>query len=53
MSDYQATITRDGAIYRSDSFVRVLRYCANVKAIKYESTSLNRIAADKSYLRLF
>ena len=29
-----------------DSFVLVLRYCANLKAIRYESTSLNRIAAD-------
>ena len=25
------------------------RYCANLKAIRYESTSLNRIAADKSH----
>ena len=25
------------------------RYCANLKAIKYESTSLNRIVADKSH----
>ena len=38
-----------GAIYRPDSFVRVLRYCANLKAIRYESTSLNRIVADKSH----
>ena len=37
-----------GAIYRPDSFVLVLRYCANLKAIRYESTSLNRIVADKS-----
>ena len=35
------------AIYRPDSFVTVLRYCANLKAIRYESTSLNRIVADK------
>ena len=27
----------------------MLRYCANLKAIRYESTSLNRIVADKSY----
>ena len=27
----------------------MLRYCANLKAIRYESTSLNRIAADKSH----
>ena len=26
-----------------------LRYCANLKAIRYESTSLNRIVADKSH----
>ena len=37
------------AIYRPDSFVMMLRYCANLKAIRYESTSLNRIAADKSH----
>ena len=35
-----------GAIYRPDSFVLMLRYCANLKAIRYESTSLNRIVAD-------
>ena len=38
-----------GAIYRPDSFVSMLRYCANLKAIRYESTSLNRIVADKSH----
>ena len=38
-----------GAIYRPDSFVLKLRYCANLKAIKYESTSLNRIVADKPH----
>ena len=38
-----------GAIYRPGSFVMILRYCANLKAIRYESTSLNRIAADKSH----
>ena len=38
-----------GAIYRPDSFVLMLRYCANLKAIRYESTSLNRIVADKSH----
>ena len=27
----------------------MLRYCANLKAIRYESTSLNRTAADKSH----
>ena len=31
------------------SFVLMLRYCANLKAIRYESTSLNRIVADKSH----
>ena len=36
-----------GAIYRPDSFVLMLRYCANLKAITYESTSFNRIVADK------
>ena len=37
-----------GAIYRPDSFELMLRYYANLKAIIYESTSLNRIVADKS-----
>ena len=39
------------AIYRPDSFVMMLalRYCANLKAIRYESTSLNRIVSDKSH----
>ena len=27
----------------------MLRYCANLKVIRYESTSLNRIVADKSH----
>ena len=38
-----------GAIYRPDSFVLTQRCCANLKAIGYESTSLNRITADKSH----
>ena len=27
----------------------MLRYCANLKAIRYESTNLNSIVADKSH----
>ena len=38
-----------GAIYRPDSFVLMLRYCANLKAKRYESMYLNRIAIDKSH----
>ena len=38
-----------GATYRPYSFVLVLRYCANLKAIRYESTSLKGIVADKSH----
>ena len=38
-----------GAIYRPDSFVVMVRYCANLKAIRYESTTLNGIIADKSH----
>ena len=38
-----------GAIYRPDSLVLMLHYCANLKAIRYESTSLNKIVADKSH----
>ena len=37
------------AIYRPDSFMLMLRYYANLKAIRYESASLNRIVADKSH----
>ena len=36
-------------IYQPDSFVLMLRYCTNLKAIRYESTSLNRIVVDKSH----
>ena len=46
---YDFRLQLHGAIYRPDSFVMILRYCANLKAIRYESTSLNRIAADKSH----
>ena len=38
-----------GAVYRPDSFVIMLRYYVNLKVIRYESTSLNRIVADKSH----
>ena len=41
-----------GAIYRPDSFVLMLRHCVNLKAIRYESRSSNRIAADKSHYDL-
>ena len=36
-----------GAIFRPDSFVIMLCYYANLKAIRYESRSLSRIVADK------
>ena len=35
------------AIYRPDSFALMLRYCVNLKAIRYESTSFNIIVTDK------
>ena len=38
-----------GVICRPNFFVLMLRFCANLKAIRYESTSLNRIVADKSH----
>ena len=38
-----------GTIYRPDPFLMMLRYCATLKPIRYESTSLNRIVADKSH----
>ena len=41
------------AIYRPGSFVLILRYCANLKAIRSESMSLNRIVADKSHRCVF
>ena len=37
------------AIYRPDSFVLMLYYCANLKAIGYISTSLKRLVADKAH----
>ena len=36
-----------GAIYRPYSFVSMLQYCANLKGIRYESTSLDRILAQE------
>ena len=38
-------------IYRADSFAIVLmpHHWVNLKAVRYESTSLNRIAVDKSH----
>ena len=38
-----------GPIYLSDSFVLMPRYFVNLKAIRYESTTLNGIVADKSH----
>ena len=37
------------AIYSPDSFIMMLRYSSNLKAMRYKSMSLNRIAADKSH----
>ena len=44
---YWATITWCDLSVRF--FVLMLRYCANLETIRYESTSLNRIVADKSH----
>ena len=44
---FKATITRCD-LSPPDSFVLMLRYYVNLKAIRCESTSLNRIVADKS-----
>ena len=49
MIKYPLRLQLHGAIYRPDSFVLMPRYCANLKAIRYESTRLNRIVADKSH----
>ena len=43
----QIMLQLHGAIYRSDSFVLMPHYCANLKAIRYESTTFSRVAADK------
>ena len=47
ISSLKATITRCDLLPRF--FCIDARYCANLKAIRYESTSLNRIVADKSH----
>ena len=49
MNGHVLRLQLQGAIYQTDSFVLMLRYCVNLKAIRYESTSLNRIVADESY----
>ena len=46
---YLLRLQLHGAIYRPDSFVLMSHHCANLKAIRYESTSLNRIVAGKSH----
>ena len=46
---FKVRLQLHSVIYRPDSFVMMLRYCANLKAIRYESMSLNRIAASKSH----
>ena len=48
-SQHKLRLQLHGTIYRPDSFVLMLRYCANLKAIRCESTNLNRIVADKSH----
>ena len=45
----QLRLQLHGAICRPDSFVLMLRYFANLKAIRYESKTLNGIVADKSH----
>ena len=35
------------AIYCPNSFVLMLRYCVNLKAIRHKSITFNRIVADK------
>ena len=36
-------------IYRPDSFTLIQRYCANLKAVRYESTNFNIILVDESH----
>ena len=40
------------AIHRSDSFVLMLRHCANLKAMRYKSKSFNRIVADNLHCEI-
>ena len=47
---YQIKLGLHDAICRTDSFVFTLGHCVNFKAMRYESTSFNRIVADKSHL---
>ena len=50
LANFKFSVIFEGsAIYHPNSLVLMLRYCANLKAIRYESTSLNRIVADKSH----
>ena len=44
--DYKATVTRYDL---SPRYFCMQRYCANLKAIRYELTSLNRIVANESH----
>ena len=46
---HKVRLQLQGAIYRPDSFLLMLRYYGNLKAIRYESTNLNRIVADKAH----
>ena len=48
ISKSKATITRSDLSPRL-SCIDATLYCANLKAIGYESTSLNRIVTDKSH----
>ena len=43
------TLALNDTIYSTDSFVFAFSYCLNFKAMRYESTSLNRVVVDKSY----
>ena len=47
--EHRIRLQLHGEIYYPDSFVLMIRYCENLKAIRYEPTSLKRIVADKSH----
>ena len=49
LASHRIRLQLHGAIYRPDSSVLMLCYCAILKEIRYESKSLNRIVADKSH----
>ena len=49
ISQWGQRLQLHGMVYRLDSFASMLHYCANLKVKRYESTSSDRIVAEKSH----